>query len=119
VVALDPLLEVLGYVMDGIACQVSLLSRRLDGGRVRAGAVGADPVGRQQRPVLEHLAEEPFGGLEITLGGQQEVDRLAILVDGPVQVPPLASDPDVGLVNADRPQWGLRNGRSRRSIRGA
>ncbi len=28
------------------------------------------------------------------------VDRLAMLVDGPVKVPPLASDPDVGLVRA-------------------
>jgi hypothetical protein len=52
--------------------------------------------------LLEHLAEETLGRLQITPGGEQEIDRRAVLIDGPVQVSPLATDLDVGLVNANR-----------------
>src|SRR3712207_9337607 len=36
------------------------------------------------------------------LGTEQEVDRLAGAVDGPVEVAPLPADPDVGLVDVPR-----------------
>ena len=42
-----------------------------------------------------------LGGVEIALRGKQEVDRISVLVDGAVQVSPLAADLDVGLVNPD------------------
>jgi hypothetical protein len=74
---------------------------RRDSGRVGPRRIRADPVGRQQWLILQHLAEEAFGGVQITLGGEQEINRIAVLVDGPVQVAPLAADPDVGLVDAD------------------
>ena len=43
-----------------------------------------------------------LGRIEIAVGGQQEVDGRAVLVDGAVQVPPLATDLDVSLVDAQR-----------------
>ena len=66
-----------------------------------AGAVCADPVAREQRPVLQHLAKEALGRLEIARGGEQEVNRRAVLVDSPVQVSPLAADLDVRFVDPD------------------
>ena len=39
--------------------------------------------------------------VEIALGRKQEVDRVSVLVDGPVQVAPLAADLDVCLVDPD------------------
>jgi hypothetical protein len=56
-----------------------------DGTRVGAGPVRADPVGQQQGAVVQHFAEKALRGVEIALGGEQEVDRFAVLVDGPVQ----------------------------------
>jgi hypothetical protein len=43
--------------------------------------------------------EEPAGSLGVALLGQQYVDDLPVLVDGSVQVPPLAGDLDVGLID--------------------
>src|SRR4051812_37962741 len=69
-----------------------------DGGWIGPRPIGADPVRGEQRLILQHLAEEALGGLEIALGREQEVDRGAVLVDGPVQIAPLAADLDVCLV---------------------
>ncbi len=110
VVALDSLLEVLRDVMDGVAGQQALVPRRREGGWVGAGPVRADPIGRQQGRLLQRLAEEPLGGVEIALGGEEEVDRLAVLVDGAIQVAPLTPDPDLGLIDADRTAMGLAEG---------
>jgi hypothetical protein len=64
-IALDPLLQVLGHVMDRHTRQEPVLPGRRDGGRIGACAVRANPVRREQRLVLQRLAEEPLGGLEI------------------------------------------------------
>ncbi len=45
--------------------------------------------------VLQCLAEEALRGFEVALGGEQKIDRLAVLVDGPVQITLLAPDADV------------------------
>src|SRR3954451_19733810 len=90
--------------------QKSLLPGGRDGRRVGAGPVCADPVRRKQGPALQHLAEEALGGIEIALRRQEEVDRDAVLVDGPVQVSPLAADLDVSLVNANRSAMRLAKG---------
>ena len=55
-----------------------------NGRRIGSSPIRADPIGSQQRLILEHLAEEPLGGLEIALCRQKEVDRIAVLVDGSV-----------------------------------
>src|SRR5829696_5517784 len=90
VVALDPLLEMFGDVMDRGARQEPLLPGCRDGGWVGPRTIGADPVRREQRLVLQRLAEEALGGVEIALRREQKVDRRAVLVDRAVQVPPLA-----------------------------
>ena len=72
-----------------------------DRGWVGPRPIGADPVRGEQRLVLQHLAEEALGGVEITLRRQQEVHRRAVLVDGPVQIPPLATDLDIRFVDPD------------------
>ena len=53
--------------------------------------------------ILQYLTEEALGCVQVALRGQEKVDRGAVLVDGPVQVSPLAADLDVRLVNANRP----------------
>ena len=103
-IALDPLLQVLGDVMERILRQETFFPGGHDGRRIGAGPVGADPVGREQGLVLQHLAEEALGRVEIACGGEEEVDRRAVLVDGPVQIAPLAADLDVRLVAANRPE---------------
>src|SRR3982751_5353689 len=75
VVALDPLLQVLGHVMDRGARQKAVFSGRYDGRRVRASPVCADPVRGEQRLILQHLAEEALGRVEVALRREQEVDR--------------------------------------------
>ena len=72
-----------------------------NGGWVGPRPIGADPVGGEQRLVFQRLAEEALGGLQVALRGEQEVDRVSVLVDGPVQVAPLAADLDVCLVDPD------------------
>src|SRR3954453_2618946 len=60
-----------------------------------ARPVCADPVGREQGLILQHLAEEALGRRQIALRRQEEVNGCAVLVDGPVEVAPLAADLDV------------------------
>src|SRR3954468_22783322 len=110
VVALDPLLQVLGDVMDRRARQQAGFPALRDGGRVGPRPIGADPIRGEERLLLQHLAKEPLGRVEIALGREQEVDRRAVLVDGPVQIAPLAADLDVCLVDPDRTAMGLAEG---------
>src|SRR3954467_14470159 len=63
VVALDPLLQVLGHVMDWHTRQEPIFPGCRDGGRIGPRAVRADPVGGEQRLVFQRLAEEALGGL--------------------------------------------------------
>jgi len=84
-IALDPLLQVLGDVMERIARQEPLFPGCCNGRRIGSSPIRADPIGREQGLVLQHLAEEAFGGLQIALRRQEKVDGNAVLVDGPVQ----------------------------------
>src|SRR4051812_24764232 len=101
VIALDPLLQVLGHVMHRGARQEAVFPGCGDGRRVGPRTIGADPVGGEQRLVLQRLAEEALSRVEITLRGEQQFDRVSVLVDGPVQIAPLAPDLDVCLVDPD------------------
>src|SRR3954453_10720934 len=101
VVALDPLLQVLGHVVDRRARQEPVFLGCRDGGWVGHPPTGADPVGGEQWFILQHLAEEALGRVEIALRREEEINRGAVLVDGPVQIPPLAADLDVRLVDPD------------------
>jgi hypothetical protein len=64
--------------------------------RIGRGAVGGD-LGRD-RARAQRPGEEPPGGRQVTPDGEQHVDDLAVLVDGPVQVRPPPGNLDVGLV---------------------
>src|SRR3954462_2242534 len=110
VIALDALLQVLGHVMHRRARQQAVFPGCGDGGRVGPRPIGADPIRGEERLLLQHLAKEPLGRVEIALGREQEVDRRAVLVDGPVQIAPLAADLDVCLVDPDRTAMGLAEG---------
>jgi hypothetical protein len=59
-------------------------------------------VARTARMRSECLAEERLCRGDAAVGSQQEVDRLAPLVDGAVQVVPTTADRDIGLVHAPR-----------------
>jgi hypothetical protein len=50
-------------------------------------------------PRLSARLKNDLAAGQVTLGGQQHVDDLAMLVDRPVQVRPQTGDLDVGLVN--------------------
>src|SRR4051812_34236665 len=85
-----------------------------DGRRIGARAVRADPVRGEQRLLLQRLAEEELGGLQIALRGEQEVHGRAVLVDGAVEIAPLAPDLDVDPMGT-----GHRLGRLRATISGS
>ncbi len=46
-----------------------------------------------------YFLEEPFRRANITLGAQHEINRLAFFIQRAVQILPLLTDLDVGLVN--------------------
>ena len=105
VIALDPLLQVLGDVMHRGARQEPVFPGCRNGGRIGPRTIGADPVRREQRLIFQRLAEEALGGLQIALRREEEINRGAVLVDGPVQIPPLAANLDVCLID---PDWACR-----------
>src|SRR3954468_589472 len=79
-------------------------------GEVGPRTIGADPVRGEQRLVFQRLAEEALSRVEITLRGEQEVDRVSVLVDGPVQIAPLTANLDVCLIDPDRAAMGFAKG---------
>lgn len=82
--------------------QQPAIDRCFDRRRKRIGTTRADLVRRQQGLVLQHLAEKPLGSVDVTLCRQQEVDRISLAVDGPVQVAPFATNSDLGLIDTHR-----------------
>jgi hypothetical protein len=48
---------------------------------------------------LECFAQKPFGRSQVSLGTEPEFDRVAIAVDGSIEIFPFASDFDVSFVN--------------------
>ena len=59
-------------------------------------------AGDARRTRGERLAEERLGGGEATIATEQEVDGLAVLVDGAIQIVPLGFDRDVRLIDTPR-----------------
>src|SRR4051794_33579984 len=101
VIALDPLLQVFRDVMRRRARQQAGFPALRDRGWVGPRAIGPDPVGGEQGLVFQRLAKEALGRVEIALRREEEINRGAVLVDGPVQIAPLAADLDVCLIDAD------------------
>ena len=55
---------------------------------------------RQSTLGLERPTEERFGGRNISLGAEEEIDGLSGPVDGAVEISPATLDLDVGLIDA-------------------
>src|SRR5918911_1583253 len=83
--------------------QLALLLHLAQRAGVALEAVGHDLARVAGVLPAESPLEEALGGLLVPLGTEQEVDRLARAVDGPVQVAPLPVDPDIRLINVPRP----------------
>jgi hypothetical protein len=77
--------------------QPALGITRQDGFLVGLTAVDDDPLGPAMP--LERLAQEPSGSREVAPLAEPELDRIAIAVDGSIEIFPLASDIDVSFVN--------------------
>src|SRR3954449_735742 len=95
------LLQMLGDVVHRGARQEPVFPGCRDGGWVGPRPIGADPVRGEQRLVFQRLAEEALGRLQVALRHQQEVHGRAMLINGPVQIPPLAADLDVCFIDPD------------------
>ena len=78
-VAFDPLLQMLGDVMQRVFRQEPVFPGCGNGRRIGSGPIGADPVKREQGPTLQHLAEEALGRPQVALGRQKKVDGDAVL----------------------------------------
>jgi transposase len=91
-VALDPIVGVPVGAMPGRRQQV------LQHSRVHRRLIGGDLSGRDLRRT-DRLFEEAMGCLGVAPRGDEDVDDLPELVDGPVDVAPLAGDLHVRLVH--------------------
>src|SRR4051812_8080251 len=103
VVLLDPVVEPAPPPVPGEAPQLALLLHLAQRAGIALEAVGHDLARGAGVLSAEGTLEEALGCLLVPLGTEQEVDRLASAVDGPVQVAPLPVDPDVRLINVPRP----------------
>jgi hypothetical protein len=91
VICLDRVVPVL---LDGVQGRGDQL---VEDPRVDRRAVGRDldrDRARSQRP-----GEEAPRGRQVTPHGQQDIDDLAMLIDRPVEIDPLAGDLQVGLID--------------------
>ena len=80
--------------------------------RISAALIDRDFV--RKTVLLNGFLEEAPGGFLVAVGGQQEVDGLAVSIDGAVKVFPLALDLDVRFIyppaRADRAFLPFRTG---------
>ena len=91
-----------GYVLGESALYQAYETRELDKILANGNASAyteerVAPTAPRPRPATGST----LGRLEIAFRRQEKVDRGAMLVDGPVQIAPLAADLDVGLVDPD------------------
>ena len=70
----------------------------LDNGWIDRGGVG-DHLARRHLQHRQGSVEEPTGCGRITAGGDQHLDDLPVLIDGPVHLPPDTVDLHVRLVH--------------------
>ncbi len=96
VVLLDEVVQVLRLAHLDLQAAVGL--EALDRCRVRAALVYRDLLGHAVQ-IHGALKEGPGRGV-VSLGAQQEVNGVAVVVDRPVQVLPLAADLDIGFVHS-------------------
>ena len=78
--------------MLGVQVAVVVLDRR------SVGSALVDSDLRRRSALLDGLAQKARSGSAVALRGQQEVHRVTCLVDGSIQILPLAFDADLGLI---------------------
>src|SRR4051812_49403882 len=103
VVLLDPIIEPAPTPVPGEAPQLAFLLHVPQRARVAREAVGHDLARVAGMLPAEGTLEEALCCLLVPLGAEQEVDRLARSIDGPVQVAPFPADPDVSLIDVPWP----------------
>src|SRR4051794_23647452 len=108
VILLDPVVEPAATPVPGEAPQLARLLHLTQRAGIALEAVGDDLARVAGVLAAEGTPEEALGCLLVPLGAEQEVDRLAGAVDGPVQVAPLPADPDVSLVDVPWPTAGAQ-----------
>ena len=94
VVLLDDVVEVLDLTHLDVRAGIGL--NALDGRRVGAALVDGDFPGHAVQ--TDGALQKAPRRSTVSRGTEQKVDRVAVSVDGPVQVLPLAGDLDVSLV---------------------
>src|SRR4051812_29165363 len=67
--------------------------------RLTIGLTSVDHNPLELAMPLECLAQEPYGGSEIALLVEPELDRAAVAVGRPVEVSPTTSDFDIRFIN--------------------
>src|SRR4051794_655629 len=119
VVLLDPVVEPAPTPVPGEAPQLALLLHLAQRTGIALEAVGHDLARVACVLPAESPLEEALCCFLVPLGAEQKIDRLAGAVDGPVQVAPLPTDPDVSLVDVLWPAAGAQWRRIRFSSSGA
>lgn len=76
----------LGDAVQHAGGRQAVLGAVFDGPGIDARAVRSDLPRSQQGLVFQGLTKEPRGGVEVAFGGQQKIDRNAVLVDGAVEI---------------------------------
>src|SRR4051794_38831568 len=107
-ILLDPVIEPAPSSVPGKAPQLAFLLHLAQRAGIALEAVGHNLARVACVLSAEGTIEEALRGLFVSLGTEQEVDRLAGAVDGSVQVAPFPVDPDVSLVDVPRPAAGTQ-----------
>jgi hypothetical protein len=108
VVLLDDIVQILHRPMAAATAECPLLLNSRDRRGVEGRQVRVDDARLWMRLIFQSLTKQPFGGIRVTLGRQQEIDRRTCGIDGPIQITPLALYPNVSLVNSPGFIGGLR-----------
>jgi hypothetical protein len=73
-VLLDDVVQVLYGPMKAVTAESPFLLNSRDRRGVDARQVRVDDARLWMRPIPQSLAKQPFGGIRVALGGQQEID---------------------------------------------
>src|SRR3954468_16502966 len=106
VILLDQVVEPAAAAMAGEAPQLALPLHLAQRARIALEPVGHDSAWIAGVVPAEGTLEEALGCSLVVLGAEQEVDGLPGAADCPIEVAPLAADPDVGFVDVPRPAAG-------------
>jgi hypothetical protein len=83
------------------------MHHRISQGLAHCTGIGTMPVCRDRIWRLanysQSVLEELFGRIHVPLFTQPRINQIAILVNGPIQIPPLSTDFHGGFINIPQP----------------